>query len=304
MLGLARGLLHMKAGCKGEISYLSEFQSELYERNPHAACIDALSTHRPTIESPFNVDCIGVYGRSLLTLHSIETRLARSPPCPISRPLARSPTARSIAHPPRGRSGRSLAHSPAGPPAQSACWPARSAARSPSRPSPPVPLSLSLSTGPATPALCGACHTCVRPSRCGRGPNLRLRPKSHGSLLCKVTPLAHTFPRPLTSPVLQIPRPGPRPYSPPVPQAGKHAAPLLSAEPLLPAISVLQPHSRYMSPPPTPPFVRVPIIYPSLLSTFFLLPSASPLCSIVGNTSEPQAEVFCHTTLLSSQLCS
>ena len=182
----------MKAGCKGEISYLSEFQSELYERNPHAACIDALSTHRPTIESPFNVDCIGVYGRSLLTLHSIETRCSApaarrgtssraqfplastySPPArPLSRPVARSPMAHSPVRPgaasathspirlqacplaalPDLSPSRPLADGPLNRPSAPgplgpltrplACRPTRSAARSSSRPSPPVPLSL------------------------------------------------------------------------------------------------------------------------------------------------------------------
>jgi hypothetical protein len=128
MLGNARGLLHTTAGCKGEISYISDFQSELYERNPHAACTDALSTHRPTLESPFNVDCIGEYGRSLVE-HSfnrnpvVSTRCwggpgsraqfplasTYSPPArPLSRSLARSPTARLLAHPPWGRPGSSL----------------------------------------------------------------------------------------------------------------------------------------------------------------------------------------------------
>ena len=37
---LARGLVHLKAGRKDDISYISKLHSELYLRTPHAACID------------------------------------------------------------------------------------------------------------------------------------------------------------------------------------------------------------------------------------------------------------------------
>jgi hypothetical protein len=194
MLGLARGLLHMKAGCKGEISYLSEFQSELYERNPHAACIDALSTHRPTIESPFNVDCIGVYGRSLLTLHSIETRCSApaarrgtdsraqfplastySPPArPLSRPVARSP----MAHSPVRPGAASATHSPT---RLQACPLAALPDLSPSRPLADGPLNRPSAPGPLGPL--------TRPLACRPTRSVRLlaRPLSRSLALSSLT---------------------------------------------------------------------------------------------------------------------
>jgi hypothetical protein len=90
-------------------------------------------------------------------------------------------------------------------------------------------------------------------------------PKSHCSLLCKVTPLAHTisltYPAPGFAPV---PSPSLRRRSP---------SPLLSVEPLLPVSSVLQANPRYVSSSPLPSPARVLIICPSLLFPFF-----SPLC--------------------------
>jgi hypothetical protein len=194
MLGLARGLLYMEAGCKGEISYLSEFQSELYERNPQAACIDALSTYRPTIESPFNVDCTGVYGRSLLTLHSIEARCSApaarrgpgsraqfplastysTPARPLSRPLARSP----MAHSPVRPGAASATHSPT---RLQACPLAALPDLSPSRP---------LADGPITrPSAPGPLGPLTRPLVCRPARSVRLlaRPLSRSLALSSLT---------------------------------------------------------------------------------------------------------------------